>query len=161
MGEEGWVKPIASILQNRRADGRLQCDLESVSSRARAREMHPCMEPRFLATVAMHSVIAGERNAKVSPQTIALHRREDPNFETQVVAALAHAIELLHDVTMRSAIEGDCEPVFWQGIQIGHVHKFDNRLRIEMLRAHMPPRSSRRWVRVHRSTSAVTAIRSS
>jgi hypothetical protein len=39
---------------------------------------------------------------------------------------------------MRSVLEGDCEPVFWQGIQIGHVRKFDNRLRIEMLRAHMP-----------------------
>jgi hypothetical protein len=47
-------------------------------------------------------------------------------------------VELLHDVSMRSAIEGDCEPVFWQGIQVGHIRKFDNRLRIEMLRVHMP-----------------------
>ena len=95
--------------------------------------------PRFLATVAMtHSVTAGARNAKVSPQTVALHRREDPDFETQVVAALAHAIELLYDVTMRSAIEGDCEPVFWQGIEVGHIKKFDNRLRVELLRAHLP-----------------------
>jgi hypothetical protein len=74
----------------------------------------------------------------VSPQTVALHRREDPDFETQVVAALAHAIELLYDVTMRSAIEGDCEPVFWQGIEVGHIKKFDNRLRVELLRAHLP-----------------------
>jgi hypothetical protein len=49
-----------------------------------------------------------------------------------------HAVELLHDVTMREAIEGHCEPIFWQGIPIGHVLKVDNRLRIEMLRAHMP-----------------------
>jgi hypothetical protein len=96
---------------------------------------------RFLATMAMtHSVMAGARNAKVSPQTVALHRREDPDFETQVVATLAHAIELLHDVTMRSAIEGDCEPVFWQGIEVGHIRKFDNRLRVELLRAHLPHR---------------------
>ena len=45
---------------------------------------------------------------------------------------------LLHDVTMKSAIEGDCEPVFWQGIPVGHVRKVDNRLRIELLRAHLP-----------------------
>src|SRR5260370_11331599 len=39
---------------------------------------------------------------------------------------------------MKSAIEGECEPIFWQGIQVGHIRKYDNRLRIEMLRAHMP-----------------------
>jgi hypothetical protein len=30
---------------------------------------------------------------------------------------------------MKSAIEGDCEPVFWQEIQVGHIRKVDNRLR--------------------------------
>jgi hypothetical protein len=49
-----------------------------------------------------------------------------------------HAVELLHDVSMKEAIEGHCEPVFWQGIQVGHVLKVDNRLRIELLRAHLP-----------------------
>jgi hypothetical protein len=41
---------------------------------------------------------------------------------------------------MQRAVEGDCEPVFWQGIEVGHVRKFDGRLQIEMLRAHMPDR---------------------
>jgi hypothetical protein len=36
---------------------------------------------------------------------------------------------------MQSAIEGECEPIFWQGIEVGHFRKIDNRLRIEMLRA--------------------------
>jgi hypothetical protein len=56
----------------------------------------------------------------------------------QVIAAQEQAVELLHDVSMKEAIEGHCEPIFWQGIPIGHVLKVDNRLRIEMLRAHMP-----------------------
>ncbi len=30
------------------------------------------------------------------------------------------------------------EPVYWQGILVGHVRKFDSRLQIEMLRALMP-----------------------
>ncbi len=39
---------------------------------------------------------------------------------------------------MQSAIEGEMEPVYWQGIEVGHVKKVDNRLRIELLRAYMP-----------------------
>jgi hypothetical protein len=50
----------------------------------------------------------------------------------------ARASPLKHDVTFKSALEGECEPVFWQGIPCGHIIKVDNRLRIEMLRAHMP-----------------------
>jgi hypothetical protein len=41
---------------------------------------------------------------------------------------------------MQRCLEGDCEPVFWQGIEIGHVRKFDSRLTVELLRAHMPER---------------------
>jgi hypothetical protein len=76
--------------------------------------------------------------ARVSHVTARRHRRDDPDFEAQCIAAEEHAVELLHDVTFKSALEGDCEPVFWQGIKVGHIKKFDNRLRIEMLRAHLP-----------------------
>jgi hypothetical protein len=97
--------------------------------------------PTFLAVVALsHSTMLGCKAANVDPHTVIDHRREDPDFEAQVQAAQDHCIELLHAVTMRSAIEGDCEPVFWQGIEVGHIKKFDNRLRIELLRAHMPNR---------------------
>ena len=95
--------------------------------------------PTFLAVVALsHSTMLGCKAANVDPHTVIDHRREDPDFDTQVLAAQDHCIELLHAVTMRSAIEGDCEPVFWQGIEVGHIKKFDNRLRIELLRAHLP-----------------------
>jgi hypothetical protein len=109
-----------------------------LTHRARARYALT-WRPRFLATVALsRSVMMGARTARVSPQTVAAHRRKDPDFEAQVIAAEEHAVELLHDVTFRRALEGDCEPVFWQGIQVGHIKKFDGRLQIEMLRAHMP-----------------------
>jgi hypothetical protein len=95
--------------------------------------------PTFLAVVALsHSTMLGCKAANVDPHTAIDHRREDPDFEAQVLAAQDHCIDLLHAVTMRSAIEGDVEPVFWQGIVVGHIKKFDNRLRIELLRAHMP-----------------------
>jgi hypothetical protein len=95
--------------------------------------------PTFLAVVALsHSTMLGCKAAHVNPQTVVAHRREDPDFDAHVLAAQDHCIELLHAVTMRSAIEGDVEPVFWQGIEVGHIKKFDNRLRIELLRAHLP-----------------------
>jgi hypothetical protein len=84
------------------------------------------------------SQISAARAARVAYNTVKAHRLTDPDFEAQCLAAEEHAVELLHDVSMRSAIEGDCESVFWKGIQVGHIRKFDNRLRIEMLRAHMP-----------------------
>ena len=95
--------------------------------------------PRFLAVVALsRSIVLGCRAAKVSRPTVNLHRRNDPDFDAQVIAAQEHAVELLHDVAMPRALEGDCEPIFWQGIEVGHVRKFDGRLQIEMLRAHLP-----------------------
>jgi len=95
--------------------------------------------PRYLAVLSLsRSDIFGCRAARVSNKTTQRHRKIDPEFDEQCQEAEQHAIELLHDVTMKSAIEGECEPVFWQGIMVGHIRKVDNRLRIEMLRAHMP-----------------------
>jgi hypothetical protein len=56
----------------------------------------------------------------------------------QAEVAHAYFVDLLHMRAAQRGIEGDCEPVFWQGIEVGHVRKFDSRLQIEMLRVHMP-----------------------
>ena len=117
------------------------CELEASNrGRNRARVRYAMQwRPRFLAVVALsHSTLLGCQATGVSPMTVHNHRHLDPDFDAQVIAAQAHCIELLHAVTMRSAIEGDVEPVFWQGIEVGHIKKFDNRLRIELLRAHLP-----------------------
>ena len=40
---------------------------------------------------------------------------------------------------MQRCLEGDVEPIYWQGIVVvDHVRKFGSRLQIEMLRALMP-----------------------
>ena len=97
--------------------------------------------PRYLAVLSLsRSDIFACRAAKINRVTSWRHRKADPDFDAQCRMAEEHAIELLHDVTMKSAIEGETEPVFWQGIVVGHVRKIDNRVRIEMLRAHMPQR---------------------
>jgi len=110
----------------------------TVRNRARVRYAL-AWRPRFLAVLALsHSPMMAARAAKVSYNMVVQHRKADPEFEQQCLMAEEHAIQLLHDVTMKSAIEGECEPVYWQGIEVGHIRKVDNRLRIEMLRAHMP-----------------------
>jgi hypothetical protein len=94
---------------------------------------------RFLVLYAiLGSKYAACRKAKVSHHTIDFHLRNDPDFATQAEAAKAHFVDLLHARAVQRAIEGDCEPVFWQGIEVGHIRKFDSRLQIELLRAHMP-----------------------
>jgi hypothetical protein len=97
--------------------------------------------PRYLAVLSLsRSEIFACRAARISRTTPWRHRKDDPEFDQQCQMAEEHAIELLHDVTMKSAIEGECKPVFWQGIPVGHIREVDNRLRVEMLRAHMPAR---------------------
>ena len=111
-----------------------------MTKRNRARARYALSwRPRFLAILALSKApLMAARAAGVAINTVRKHRAADPDFELQYEEAEEHALQLLHDVTMKSAIEGECEPVFWQGIQVGHVKKVDNRLRIEMLRAHMP-----------------------
>lgn len=111
-----------------------------VTHRGRTRVKYAMIwRPRYLAMLAITmSTMAGCRAGRVKYDTVELHKEKDPDFAFQCDAAEKHAVQLLHDVSFKSALEGDCEPVYWQGIQVGHIRKFDNRLRIEMLRAHMP-----------------------
>jgi hypothetical protein len=78
------------------------------------------------------------RKAKISEHTFYYHKKNDPDFAQLVEDAKAHAIDLLHTRCFQRALEGDIEPIYWQGIKVDHVRKFPERLQIEMLRAHMP-----------------------
>jgi hypothetical protein len=78
------------------------------------------------------------RKARVGHSTVDYHIKSDAEFAEQAEVAHAYFVDLLHMRAAQRAIEGDCEPVHWQGIEVGHIRKFDSRLQIEMLRAHMP-----------------------
>ncbi len=95
--------------------------------------------PSFLAALSLTgSVMIACKAATVSFPTYSKHRKEDPDFASQCELADDMATQRLHDACFASAVEGDIEPIYWQGIKVGHVRKFDSRLRIEMLRARMP-----------------------
>ena len=66
------------------------------------------------------------------------HKRSDPEFAAQLREAEEEGAQLLHAVCWKSAIEGNVEPVFFQGQIVGHIRKYDSRMQIELLRAHMP-----------------------
>jgi hypothetical protein len=80
------------------------------------------------------------RSARVGHSTADYHLQNDPDFASQAEAAKGQAIELLHARAFQRCLEGDLEPIYWQGRLVDHVRKFDSRLQIEMLRAWMPDR---------------------
>jgi hypothetical protein len=78
------------------------------------------------------------RFARITKQTVYNHRKWDSEFAEQWDDAVETAVDLLHARAFQRALEGDCEPVFYMGIRVGYVRKYDSRLQIEMLRAHKP-----------------------
>src|SRR5262245_14159935 len=45
-------------------------------------------------------------------------------------------IEMLHARAFQRALEGDLEPIYYMGVVVGYIRKFDTKLQIEMLRAY-------------------------
>jgi hypothetical protein len=45
---------------------------------------------------------------------------------------------MLHARAFQRALEGDLEPVFYMGVLVAYIRKFDSKLQIEMLRAYKP-----------------------
>jgi hypothetical protein len=66
--------------------------------------------------------------------------RHDSDFAEQWEATESHATELILGRAFQRALEGDCEPIYYKGVVVGHVKKFDTSLQIAMLRAFMPER---------------------
>lgn len=124
----------------RRFAGRIQnscCYFGSLA--ARVVRVAMAWRIRWLCAYAMSAskAMAG-REARVGHSTADYHLKNDPDFAAQADSAKEHTDDLLHIRCMQRCIEGDIEPVYWQGEVVGHVRKFDSRLQIEMLRAHMP-----------------------
>jgi hypothetical protein len=106
--------------------------------RARARYAR-VWRPRFLAALSMcHSPELAARHARISCQMAYYHRKHDPQFAEQWDKAREHGVEMLHARAFQRALEGDLEPVYYMGVCVGHLRKFDSRLQIEMLRAYKP-----------------------
>jgi hypothetical protein len=126
-----WLEETASLSRNGSMNGHRP-------TRLRVRAII-AWRARWLAVYAMgFSKMMSCRKAHVGIHTVNFHLKNDPDFALQAEAAKAHAIDLLHTRCFQRALEGDIEPVHWQGVVVDYVRKFPERLQIEMLRAHMP-----------------------
>jgi hypothetical protein len=95
--------------------------------------------PKFLAGLAIgRTTVFACRAAKVAYNTAKYHRAQDRQFDEQCLAAQDYAGELLESRAFQRALEGDCEPIVYMGVIVGHVRKFDSKLQIELLRAYRP-----------------------
>src|ERR1700686_5060667 len=109
-----------------------------VTHRARARAAMR-WRPRFLKALRMSCNWTDSlKAAHVSYNTVKLHERNDPDFAAQLKEAEEEGAQLLHSVCFKAALEGNVEPVFFRGRIVGHIRKYDSRMQIELLRAHMP-----------------------
>src|SRR5207302_10155827 len=134
--KEGWVKPIASMPQISRVRARagLMTQQLKATHRARARAATR-WRPRFLKALRMSCNWTDSlKAAHVSYNTVKLHERNDPDFAAQQREAEEEGAQLLHGVCFKAALEGNLEPVYWQGKIVGHIRKYDSRMQIELLR---------------------------
>ena len=99
-----------------------------------------------------HCVQLSCRSAKVSRDTAYEHRKADPEFAGQWDEAQEHALDLLHARVWQRSLEGDLEPVFYMGVPVAYIHKFDSKLQIELLRAWKPDRFKTAGVNVNVGT---------
>jgi hypothetical protein len=92
--------------------------------------------PRFLAALSVtRSPRLSADHAGIQHQTAYNHRKLDRAFAKQWDEAQEHATDLLEARAFQRALEGDLEPVYYMGVVVDYVRKFDSRLQIEMLRA--------------------------
>lgn len=95
--------------------------------------------PKFLAGLSLtNSPTLAARFARTTKQTVYNHKKWDSEIAEQWQEAVDHAVELLHARCFQRALEGDCEPVFYMGVRVRYVRKFDGRLHIELLRDPSP-----------------------
>lgn len=132
----------------------LQAQRNSADTRQRASARHSRhWRPRFLAALSMsNSVLLSSRHASVSRGQAYQERKEDPDFAKQWDAAIEDALELLHSRVWQRSLEGDVEPVWYMGVPVAYIRKFDSKLQIELLRAWKPDRFKTAGVNVNVGT---------
>jgi hypothetical protein len=87
-----------------------------------------------------NSVRLSARHARISRKMAYEHRQRDKEFAEQWDEAIETALDLLHARVFQRCLEGDLEPVYYMGVVVDYVRKFDSKLQIEMLRAYRPER---------------------
>jgi hypothetical protein len=93
----------------------------------------------FLETLAeTANVTAAAQSVSLNRQYLYVLRENEPEFAERWDAAVKLGTHALEDEAARRAKDGWEEPVFYQGVECGHVRKFSDTLLIFLLKARDP-----------------------
>jgi hypothetical protein len=100
---------------------------------------HDVWIPAFLAALEQSpawSVAA--RAAGVDHRTPARRAERDPEFAKLAAEAQERAVDLIEASAYKSAVYGDLEPIYQQGVRVGEVVRYSDKMREMLLRAKRP-----------------------
>lgn len=95
-------------------------------------------EAFILALAKTGNVSAACKKAKISRQTVYVHKREDPAFAELWSEAEDIYVEVLEAEADRRAKGGTLKPVFYKGEQVGQVREYSDTLLMFRLKALRP-----------------------
>lgn len=95
-------------------------------------------EAFILALAKTGNVSAACKKAKISRQTVYVHKREDPAFAELWREAEDIYVEVLEAEADRRAKTGTLKPVFYKGEQVGQVREYSDTLLMFRLKALRP-----------------------
>ena len=102
-------------------------------------DISPLVITAYLAALAVDGrPTKVARELRIHYMSIAALRKEDPAFLEAYSAAMSQAFEHHEDEVRRRAFEGYQRPVFQQGMLVGHITEYSDRLAEMMIRAGKP-----------------------
>lgn len=84
------------------------------------------------------NVTVASRMAGVTREAVRLVRNQDAEFAAAEKQAMATGADLVEASAFKSAVYGDLEPVFHQGVCVGHVVKYSDAMRALLLKGLKP-----------------------
>jgi hypothetical protein len=95
--------------------------------------------PRFLKALAKTANWSLAARAAGVDRTTPYHRAAmDSVFATEAREAESEAMDMIEAAAFKSAVYGDLEPVFYEGVQVGEIVKYSDRMREFLLKAGRP-----------------------
>ena len=112
-----------------------------------------------LAALAETGVVTSAcRAAGVDRSTVFRWRQDDPEFAAEWEDALEQAADRFESEAIRRAVEGVEDPVFHQGVIVGHVVKYSDNLLVNVIRAKREAYRNQGTVQVNANVDIATAI---
>lgn len=112
--------------------------LTELAAGARAGKSGPCngaWKPVYLSAIGYcANVTIACRIARVSRTSVKYAREHDPEFLAAEQEAMETGIDMVEASAFKSAVYGDLEPIYHQGIHCGNVLKFSDQMRTLILK---------------------------